>query len=114
LGLTPVKTELERYSAIVDAGEGLRYAKGDGACAWEKHAGLLLALHRELKAMVKEFVPPDDIGDDGYIREGRPRTNPHVSYLQRSFVDRQLIQFQKSPKTWACTDPRIAFKEAIK
>jgi hypothetical protein len=109
--LRPISDELKRFNALRNSGVAMM---SSGPCGWERYSKVLLAQHVELKAMVKQYVPLADIGTDGYIKEGRPRTNPHVEYLTRSNVDRLLKQFQQTSRTWACKDPRAVFNGADK
>ena len=109
--LTPAKNEKERYNAIVDSNDGLMLI---GECGWEQHAGLLLAQHVARKAMVKEYVSAVDTDQEGYMKSGRPRTNPHIEYLTRTHVDRLIGRFESSPASWKCANPKTFFAGAGK
>ena len=101
--LRPIKSEQQRYNALDGAGRSIWM---EGECGWEIYAPLLLAMHNERKAMIREYVPPENIGKDGYIKDDKPRTSPHVEYLTRTLVDQYIKEFDASPKNWKCANPR--------
>ena len=104
--LQPAKTEQERYFALNDSSMAMMFI---GECGWEAYAKTLLVQHEERKAMIREFVPRESIGNDGYIKSGAPRTQPHVEYLTRTTVDNLIDRFDNAPATSPCANPRIVF-----
>ena len=107
--LRPVATELQRYNALSDSSVGMMFI---GECGWEAYAKTLLAQHDERKAMIAQFVPVENIDKAGYIRSGRPRTNPHVEYLTRTVVDDLIQKFEDARDAWKCASPKAKFSGA--
>jgi hypothetical protein len=100
-------TELERYNALVDSGDAMLVV---GSCGWETYAGLLLAQHNELKNMITNYVAPENIGSNGYVKAGYFHKEPLVDYINPTTVDRLLARFQSQNSKWNCADPTIKFQ----
>jgi hypothetical protein len=107
--LKATATERERYDALSNSNAA--YAD-IGECGWEQHVKLLVAQHGARMAMVKQYVPPTDIDSSGYIKSGRPRTDPHVEYITHTAVDLIIQQFGESPSAWKCSNPKTLLSKA--
>ncbi len=106
--LVPVKTELERYTALTDSGDAIMFA---GECGWEVYAGLLLAQHNELKNWYQRNFPPQTLTADGYPKSGPDSVLWREKFrfireVYETLVDRIL----RSPPNAKCADPREIFK----
>lgn len=106
--LFPITKEYDRYESL---SSGSRMIGMVGECGWESYVKTLLVMHNERKAMIKQYVLLENIDQDGYIKEGKPRTNPHVEYLTHTFVDRVIQQFNESSNAWKCANPKTKFAE---
>jgi hypothetical protein len=111
MALTQAKTEKQRYDAIIDAGDAFRFADSDGACGWERHVGLLVALHVEWKDFLRRNVPPESLAADGYPKSNffHPDLDLRNRLQTRSGIDRMFDFFSKDASGWKCKDPKQVF-----
>lgn len=100
--LQPASSAELRYIDLGAAGLAMELS---APCAWQIYVPALQALHDELKALIRETVPANDLNEQGYLRSGRPGPLVNVDFLTHSFVDRLIDQQRRNPSAWSCADP---------
>ena len=106
--LKPISGERDRYEALDFAKMPIFF---NGECGWEAYPRTLLVMHEEFKSLLKQVVPPDRIGADGYQNFGGTRLGS-ADFYQRTAVDRLRHQFKESGDKWRCANPNSAFSES--
>lgn len=104
--MSAVKTEKERYTALIDLRDSTGYK---GECGWEQHAALLWAQHNEWKGWLKRNIPAEGLDSAGYKLPTYAHPDRLLSLSNKSSVDGLLEAYASQPAKWKCADPNVVF-----